>query len=100
MVGAPECDAERVSQHVAKSMIQNSPESKVQGPKSEDGPAKGPSRTGQGTPNAETNPGSHAFMTNKAREVAEFCLRNGQSCFEGWPVPVLFAYAFYHLVDR
>ena len=40
-------------------------------------------------------------FADKAREIAEFCLaRGGERTFQGWPVPTLFAYAFFHSVDR
>lgn len=40
------------------------------------------------------------FFTERAREIAEFCVRRGGRAFAGWPVPTLFAYALFHVVDR
>jgi hypothetical protein len=40
------------------------------------------------------------FFADRAREITEFCLRRGGKCFVGWEVPTLFAYAFFHVVDR
>lgn len=42
-----------------------------------------------------------SFFFGKARELAEFCVRNGRGgCFHGWPVPTVFTYAFFHAVQR
>lgn len=40
------------------------------------------------------------FFSQRAVEIAEFCLHHGGRCFRGWPVPLLYAYAFFHVVDR
>lgn len=40
------------------------------------------------------------IFADRAREVTEFCLNRGGKAFEGWAVPTLFAYVFFHLVDR
>lgn len=40
------------------------------------------------------------FFADRAREITEFCLRHGKSAFPGWEVPTLYAYVFFHLVDR
>jgi hypothetical protein len=36
----------------------------------------------------------------RAREVTEFCLAHGAKLFADWPVPTLFAYVFFNVVDR
>lgn len=40
------------------------------------------------------------LFTNRARELAEFCVRHGGKAFAGWPVTKLFAYVFFHVVAR
>jgi hypothetical protein len=40
------------------------------------------------------------FFADRAREITEFCWRNGRSAFPGWEVPTLYAYVFFHVVDR
>lgn len=40
------------------------------------------------------------IFADRAREVTEFCVNRGGKAFENWAVPTLFAYVFFHLVDR
>lgn len=40
------------------------------------------------------------IFADRAREVTEYCVTQGGKAFEGWAVPTLFAYVFFHLVDR
>ncbi len=40
------------------------------------------------------------FFSQRAVEIAEFCLHNGGKAFAGWLAPTLYAYAFFHVVDR
>ncbi len=49
-------------------------------------------------PALQANPGAHV-MFDKARAVTEFCIKHGGDCFKDWPVPLVFNYVFYHLVD-
>jgi hypothetical protein len=39
-------------------------------------------------------------FADRARELTEFCVRRGGQCFADWPVPTVFAYAFFHAVAR
>lgn len=40
------------------------------------------------------------FFAERAREITEFCVRRGGKCFSAWVVPTVFAYAFFHVVQR
>lgn len=39
-------------------------------------------------------------LWTRAEEIAGFCVRRGAECWRGWPVRTLFAYVFFHVVDR
>lgn len=39
-------------------------------------------------------------FADKARELAEFCVRHGREAFSGWNVPTLYQYVFFHVVSR
>lgn len=52
-------------------------------------------------PMGETAESSAAlFFADRAKEITEFCVTHGAKVFEGWPVPTIWAYAFFHVVDR
>lgn len=39
-------------------------------------------------------------LYEKARTLAEFCVRHGGKCFASWAVPLVFQYCFFHLATR
>jgi len=39
------------------------------------------------------------YFASKARDIAEFCVAKGDKCFAEWPIPTIFAYVFFHLID-
>jgi len=40
------------------------------------------------------------YFTERSKEIVQFCLRESKGLFARWPVPTLFAYVFFRLVDR
>lgn len=49
----------------------------------------------------KVDPAAVTHFAERAKELTEFCLaRAGSRVFERWPVPTLYAYVFFHLVDR
>lgn len=45
-------------------------------------------------------PAQHQHFLERAREITQFGIEHGGDCFKDWPIKIVFAYAFFQLVDR